>query len=99
MRKNKTLSGKSPNKISGPVPGMSYEYDIQAGGSHYHVIIGRHRYGSYISIPNWNICSELSYLSDRFWNLERLQSCGISETDSRNIADALLEISRESHLR
>lgn len=98
MKRSITIPDDHSKGITPVSSGISYEYDIQTKGSRYHVIIGRHQYGSYISIPDWNISSELSYLSDRFWNLERLQSCGLSDIDSKNIADALLEISKELQL-
>lgn len=80
--------GKSP----------SYEFDIQCNGSRYHAIIGKHNSGNFIAVPDWNFGSELSYLSDHFWNLERLCACGLSESDSKNIADALVRISHMINL-
>lgn len=74
--------------------GSQQEYEIEADGNWFHVIIGDHAYGKYICIPNWNIGTELAGLSDHFWNSERLHLAGVSKTRSRILADALAEISR-----
>ena len=50
------------------------EMDVHANGWSFHVIAGTHQYGSrFLCIPNWSIGSELSRLSDEFWNEERLR--------------------------
>ena len=49
------------------------EMDIEANGWTFHTIVGEHRDGNYICIPNWNIGSELAGLRDVFWNEERLK--------------------------
>ena len=74
--------------------GSQQEYEIEADGNWFHVIIGDHAYGKNICIPNWNIGTELAGLSDHFWNSERLHLAGVSKTRSRILADALAEISR-----
>ena len=74
--------------------GSQQEYEIEADGNWFHVIIGDHAYGKYICIPNWNIGTELAGLSDHFWNSERLHLAGVSKTRSRILADALAESSR-----
>lgn len=89
-------SQKSCMGIITPVHrGSQQEYEIEADGNWYHVIIGDHAYGKYICIPNWNIGTELAGLSDHFWNSERLHLAGVSKTRSRILADALVEISRQ----
>lgn len=52
--------------------GNPCEAEVSGRGSSFHLIVGRHMYGNYICIPNWNIGTELSGLSDTFWNAERL---------------------------
>ena len=70
------------------------EADIEANGWNFHVIVGRHNSGYYICIPNWNIGSELSGLSDTFWNSERLANyTKLDELNSCIIATALAELS------
>ncbi|MBB2183998.1 hypothetical protein H0486_17005 [Lachnospiraceae bacterium MD1] len=49
-----------------------YELEVTARDSSFHILCGKHEYGSYICIPNWNIGTELAGLSDRFWNFECL---------------------------
>lgn len=48
-------------------------------------------YGNYLCIPNWGIGTELSLLSDRFWNADRLKSeyPKLSKPDVISIVDAL----------
>lgn len=74
--------------------GSQQEYEIEADGNWFHVIVGDHAYGKYICIPNWNIGTELAGLSDHFWNSEHLHLAGVSKTRSRILADALAEISK-----
>lgn len=40
-----------------------YELEVTARYSSFHILCGRHKYGSYICIPNWNIGTELARLS------------------------------------
>ena len=51
-----------------------HEFEVNARGSSFHLLVGKHAYGNYLCIPNWGIGTELSYLSDRFWNTEHLKS-------------------------
>lgn len=74
--------------------GQAYEYEIRSDGNYYHIIIGKHQYGNYIIIPNWNVGSELSCLSDHFWNEEHLCHSGMPPADSKRISIALKEISK-----
>ncbi|MFW5670001.1 MAG: DUF6618 family protein [Acetivibrio ethanolgignens] len=48
--------------------GSTIEIEINGRGTYFHVIVGRHRYGKYICIPNHDIGCEQSYYSDIFWN-------------------------------
>lgn len=76
------------------------EADITSRGSFFHLLAGKHQYGNFICIPNWGIGTELSSLSDRFWNLERLVCTypELSLTDAVSIADALVELSHHCSL-
>ena len=70
------------------------EADIHANGWNFHIIVGKHKDGNYICIPNWSIGSELAGLDDTFWNSERLKNCTIlNESNSNMIAAALAELS------
>lgn len=70
-----------------------YEAEVTARGSLFHLIVGTHKYGNYICIPNLDIGTELASLSDYFWNYERLTGCtDLSDTDARSIVHALAEI-------
>lgn len=51
---------------------IPYEMNLYFNGNSYHIIVGKHRYGNYICIPNWDIGCELAFFSDTFWNIERL---------------------------
>ena len=69
------------------------EADIHANGWNFHIIVGKHKDGNYICIPNWSIGSELAGLDDTFWNSERLRNytC-LDETNSNIIASALAQL-------
>ena len=71
------------------------ELEVSARSSTFHIICGHHQYGNYICVPNWGIGTELSRLSDSFWNLERLSNTypEISMVDAISIVDALAAIS------
>ena len=71
------------------------ETNVSARGSSFHMLVGKHRYGNFICIPDWGIGTELSNLSDRFWNLERLTCIypNLSFVDAISIADALVALS------
>lgn len=77
-----------PIRLNNPV-----EVEVSARGSCFHVIVGRHAYGNYLCVPNWDIGIELSSLSDRFWNKERLVNTGLGAVDACTIADALVSLS------
>lgn len=72
-----------------------YELEVTARYSSFHILCGKHEYGSYICIPNWNIGTELAELSDRFWNFERLTTYypELSPVDAISIIDALVKLS------
>ena len=72
-----------------------YELEVTARYSSFHIICGKHKYGSYICIPNWNIGTELAGLSDSFWNFERLTTYypELSQVDAISIVNALVKLS------
>lgn len=91
-----SCSGKgcSPDKWDGTLEiiksGNPCEAEVCAGGSLFHLIVGKHAYGNYICIPNWNIGTELAALSDTFWNEERLRNYGrMRKVDACTIVTAL----------
>lgn len=71
-----------------------YELEVTARHSYFHILCGRHAYGNYICIPNWNIGTELAGLSDSFWNLERLTTYypKLSPVDATSIVCALKKL-------
>ena len=73
---------------------LPIEADIEANGWNFHTIVGKHRDGLYICIPNWSIGSELAGLDDTFWNSERLSNyTKLGKLNSGIIASALAELS------
>ena len=44
------------------------EFEVTARGSTFHLLAGKYAYGKYLCIPNWGIGTEISSLSDCFWN-------------------------------
>lgn len=74
--------------------GDPFEAEMEARGSYFHLIVGKHSYGNYICIPNWNVGTELSGLGDLFWNEERLRNyTSMKETDACSVAAALHALS------
>ena len=71
--------------------GHSLEAEINGRGTYFHVIVGRHRYGNYICIPNHDIGCELSDYSDIFWNRERL-SQHLKKVDATTVAYGLVHL-------
>lgn len=74
---------------------VPYELEVTARHSSFHILCGKHEYGNYICIPNWNIGTELAGLSDRFWNFERLTTYypELSPVDAISITCALATLS------
>ena len=86
--------GCSPGRWSGTLhlikTGNPCEAEVSAGGNRFHLIAGKHAYGNYLCIPNWNVGTELAALTDRFWNDERLRNySGLNRADSCTVATAL----------
>lgn len=71
-----------------------YELEVTARHSSFHILCGKHEYGNYLCIPNWNIGTELAGLSDRFWNFERLTTYypELSLVDAISITYALVAL-------
>jgi hypothetical protein len=65
-----------------------YEIEVSARGSYYHVVFGKHAYGNFLCIPNWDVGCELADFSDIFWNTERLCK-HLNKTDALSVAKAL----------
>ena len=81
-----TCKGKgcSPRQWEGSLEilqrGNPCEAELSARGSRFHLIVGKHSYGNYLCIPNWDVGTELSSLTDLFWNEERLVDCQVKLT-------------------
>lgn len=60
-----------------------------------YLMVGKHTYGRYLCIPNWGIGTEISSLSDCFWNRERLEQDypELSKVDIISIVKALEALS------
>lgn len=67
---------------------IPYEMNLSFNGNSYHIIVGKHRYGNYICIPNWDIGCELAFFSDTFWNIERLTR-HMAKTEAKAIVKGL----------
>lgn len=67
------------------------EFEVTARGSTFHLLVGKHAYGKYLCIPNWGIGTEISSLSDCFWNRGRLEQdySELSKVDVISIVKAL----------
>lgn len=92
-------SGNSKNIWEGSIVPIQleqppYEVEVSARGSCFHLIIGRHAYGNYICIPNWNVGAELARMVDSFWNYEKLCQTSLKKVDACSVASALRELSR-----
>lgn len=89
-------SGKQKRKWPGEIRLLescekSYEVEITGRGTYFHAIIGKHRYGNFICIPNHNVGCELSDFSDEFWNRERL-SGQLKKVDAVTVACGLTHL-------
>lgn len=80
------------NLLKSSVP---FELEVTARHSSFHILCGKHEYGNYLCIPNWNIGTELAGFSDRFWNFERLTTYypELSSVDAISITCALVKLS------
>ena len=70
--------------------GNPCEAELCARGSRFRLIVGKHSYGNYLCIPNWAVGTELSTLTDFFWNEERLRHYSrMKKADACTIVSAL----------
>jgi hypothetical protein len=86
--------GCSPNRWNGTLDiikaGNPCEAELTARGTRFHLITGKHAYGNYLCIPNWNVGTELAALTDNFWNEERLRTCSqLKKVDACTVVAAL----------
>ena len=88
--------GFAKNSHIRPLSTCKNEFKVTARGSTFHLLIGKHSYGKYLCIPNWKIGTEMSSLSDCFWNSERLEQDypDLSKVDIISIVKALEALSR-----
>ena len=76
------------------------EAEVEARGSHFHLVMGKHSYGNFVCIPNWNAGTEISLPDDIFWNTERLQnSTPLKKVDACSVASALDQIHKIKQLQ
>lgn len=75
------------------------EAEVEARGSYFHLLVGRHSYGNFVCIPNWDVGTEISGLDDIFWNMERLQNnTPLKKVDVCSVASALSQIYKINQL-
>ncbi len=75
--------------------GTDYEeLKIRGRGSSYHVVLGKYSYGNYLCIPDMDVGCSLSFLTDVFWNCERLSRL-IGKTDAITISNGLRDYASE----
>ena len=69
------------------------ECEVSSMGNNFHILSGKHKYGRYICIPNWDVGTELSDLSDVFWNRERLEKYAkLNRLEASSIAFGLAAV-------
>ena len=68
--------------------GDAYEAIISGESSSFHIIVGKHKYGSFLCIPSHGIGCELSDLGDTFWNIEQL-SRRLSDLDAVTVVKGI----------
>ena len=79
-----------------------YVKSIHDHGSHYEIhidsrsgflfIVGLYQYGAFVSIPAFNVGSDLADYSDYFWNNNRLARL-MNPVDAATVAEALRTLS------
>ena len=69
-----------------------FEANIEANGSCFLTIYGRHANGYFIAIPNWGICCEASEPNDTYYNAEKLRDVKLSLKSAHAIADAIRRV-------
>ena len=69
---------------------MSDNYDFKEVPRQLRGIDLAHKHGNYLCIPNWDVGTELSSLTDLFWNEERLRHYSrMKKADACTIVSAL----------
>ena len=88
--------GMKPNYWFGKIRDITESRDhtemqVDARGSYFHIVLGKHRYGNYICVPNWGIGTELAEYTNREWNYHQMVTTypRISKVDLISIADAI----------
>lgn len=71
---------------------IPFETILNEDGYSYHLIYGKHLYGYYLVIPDWNIGCEMSHYNDVFWNKESLIKAGLSVKKASIISVRLKEM-------
>lgn len=71
---------------------LPVEAHISWNGFHFHIIYGKHEYGYYLVIPNFQIGCEMSYYNDRFWNRESLTQAGFEPTAAQMLSEAISKL-------
>lgn len=70
--------------------GNPCEAELCARRSRFHLIVGNHSYGNYFCIPDWDVGTKLSTLTELFWNEERLWHYSrMKKADACTIVSAL----------
>ena len=97
------LSGESQNHWKGKIyeiqiTPFSFEIEISAMGSCFHVIMHPYRQGNYLAIPEKNVCFGMGHVSDVFWNWEKMMQLGMGCTDSSSVACALKKLSEKHQI-
>lgn len=96
-------NGCSPKQWEGTLKiiksGNPCEAELTARGSYFHLIVGKHAYGNYICIPNWDIGAELAALSDTFWNEEHLRNHSrMKKVDACTVVTALKILAEHKYI-
>src|SRR5699024_884949 len=89
-----TGKGCSPRQWEGSLEvlnsGHPCEAELCARRSRVHLVVSKHADGIYLCNPNWDVGTDLSSLSDLFWNGERLRHYSrMKEADACTILSVL----------
>ena len=71
-----------------------FEASIDANGSNFLTIFGRHANGYFCAIPNWGIACEMAEPSDTYYNANRLRSVKLGEKTAYLLAQEIKRIAR-----
>lgn len=72
------------------------DFEVNARGSSFHLILGEHCNGKYFYISNWGIGMDIPDAGERHWNLEHLieKHPSLQLVDAISIVDALAAIQK-----